>query len=243
MPKAKKGIDQEPLNDKRPYVSPIPSSNEKSASDWTGLLTPQGLPMLPFPASYPTNSVDMNLVVALAQIMTMNALSTLGQHQVRQTSPADIQSQQDLESLQKKQSMMLLQQRLKNRKSNPAPPIMKKKRVIRKLKTSPKSSPTESSVQSPYNNISPLELLALATTAQQHVSVNPEKPAIDNPNNHRESFSYLFDSDSIKSPSILSALQNGFPNIDWSKVDNLQSPSQEAIQSMLNNVSETEKQT
>ena len=85
--------------------------------------------------------------------------------------------------------------------------------------------------------MSPLELLALATTAQQQTNASTEKSNQEESNDHRGSFSYMFESEPLKSPGILTALQNGFPNIDWGKI---QPPSPAALQSILSNVSETE---
>lgn len=214
----------------------MPKSSKKRVSDqeaqeedkrddtaWVGKLSAQGLPALPFATIPP--SVDMNLVMALAQVMTMNTLSALAQNQ---SIPQPIIHDQKAE---KKQLMMTLQERLKNRKVRIEEPVIKKK----KTKKLEKSSPQGSSMHSP-SNISPLEILALATTAQ-YMNDNPNDASL----NHRGSFSHLFESE--KSPSIMTALQNGFPNIDWNKVDSLQSPSSEVLQSILGNVSETQKQT
>lgn len=177
---------------------------------WAGLLNAQGLPALPIPPS-----VDINLVVALAQVMTMNALTALSQNQsIPQNNIKD-------EKAQKREMMMSLQEKLKNRKSNPPLPIIKKKKVKKEKATNPSSSESPS-------GLSNLELLALATTAQQTTDTSPET------SNQRGN---------LVSPGLLTALQAGFPNIDWTKIGSVPSPSAEALQSILSNVSETERET
>lgn len=209
-----------PKSKKRNSISQTKETiNQSQGNDqsWAGLLNSQGLPMLPF-ATIPS-SVDMNLVVALAQVMTMNTLSALAQNQsIPQITLQDPKAE-------RKQLMLTLQERLKNRKSNPQPPVLKKKKIIKNQ---------EYSIQS-QSKISPLELLAFTTAHYAHDN------SMDSSTNHRESFSQLFESE--KSPGVLTALQSGYPTIDWNKFGSIQSPSPEVLQSILRNVSETQNQT
>jgi hypothetical protein len=211
MPKVRKE-DLSKTSKRNSYSSDqkINIPHEAINPSWAGLLNAQGLPALPIPPS-----VDINLVMALAQVMTMNALTALSQNQsIPQNNIKD-------EKIQKRELMISLQEKLKNRKSNPPPPIIKKKKVKKGKSGHPSSSESPS-------NLSNLELLALATTAHQASDSSPET------SNHRGSFS---------SPGLLTALQEGFPSIDWTKFGPVASPSQEALQSLLTNVSESQKQT
>jgi hypothetical protein len=212
MPKARKeSLPKASKRDSFPTNEKINIPSYSNNQSWDGLLNAQGLPALPFAAIPP--SVDINLVVALAQVMTMNALKALSQNQsISQNNP---QSEKE----RKKEIMMTLQEKLRNRKSHPPLPVFKKK-SNKKEKLAQKASPQSQS------NMSNLELLALATTAHADGS-SPETTTYSN------------QAGSEKSPGILTALQAGFPNIDWGKMDSIPSPSAEALQSILSNVSES----